>query len=100
MGDLKMGMSIPPCSHLTAMIMFQEAELGDIWRHLGIRVIAGKEALGLVTLGSKAQHSFVIVLNIAFSLSISLCTAPSLSTQEGGCCSSLFMRMTRELSRP
>lgn len=95
-----MGMSLPPRSPLTGMIMFQEADLGDIWRSLGIGVIAGKEVLGMVTLGSKAQHSFVIVLNIAFSLSISLCTAPILSTQERGHCSSLFMRMTRELSCP
>lgn len=88
-----MGMSLPPCSPPTAMVMFQEADLGDIWRSLGIGVIAGKEVLGMVTLGSKAQHSFVIVLNIAFSLSISLCTAPILSTQERGRCSSLFMRI-------
>lgn len=80
--------------------MFQEAELRNGWRSLGTRVISGKGVLGAVTLGSKAQHSFVIVLNIAFSLSISLCPAPSLSTQQRGCCSSLFMRMTRELSRP
>lgn len=30
MGDLKMGLSLPPHSHLTAMIMLQEAELGEI----------------------------------------------------------------------
>lgn len=44
------------------LLMFQEAELGEIWRHLGIRAISGKEVLG-----SKAQQSFVIFRNVFFS---------------------------------
>lgn len=62
-GELGVGMILTTL----ILLMFQEAELGEIWRHLGIRAISGKEVLG-----SKAQQSFVIFRNVFFFFFFSL----------------------------